>query len=1123
MTGPSFHSYTDRFVLHRWWTDSVHGIRRVPVETRDVTYRFSNHFHPFVGDAPRSTDAENLRGLATRLIREGVAGLERADTATVTGDDVLTDATDSELFDPSFFTDYQPSERVVAPHPIKDLDFSVGGAYSVYNWELFFHIPLTIAIHLSRNQRFREAQGWFHLLYDPTDDTDAPIPQRFFKVRPFQEATGIHNIGAILHNLADPTDEALLDSTLSAIREWTDKPFRPHAVARHRISAYMYKTVLAYLDNLITWGDLLFRQDTRESISEATQLYVLAANILGPRPQEVPPSGQSRPLTYADMRGRLDEFGGFLARIETMLPFDIHSPPGDTSDDATAAGLPSVTSLYFCVPRNDRILEYWDTVADRLFKIRNSLNIRGIFRQLALFAPPIDPALLAAGVAAGLDVEAVIAGLNQPLPLVRFQFLIGRALELAGEVRALGSSLLSAIEREDEEKLALLRSSHERAMLDVAEAVRYAQWQEALKSREAVERSLDLAVRRYVFYERLLGTDPNDIELPELEDIDPQQLLTGRLRSGEPDLAPRDIEVDIATELLSDVTVTNLFGAGNLHLNSGEAWGLRTRTIADVMAFGADVLDLISGGTELIPDPTIAAHPYGVGTDAKVPGGEKISRSMQTTARVMRAGADATNRLGGRMETAGAYARREQEWAFQSTLAAGEVDQIHKQLRAAQIREFIAEREYKNHQKQMAHAEEIERFLSDERDGQTTTEAFYSWMRRETQALHHQSFELAFDVAKKAERALQHELGDSTLSYLKYNYSAGKEGLLAGEKLTLDLRRMEIDYHDRNRREYELTKNVSLLQIDPLALIRLRATGRCTFALPEDVFVFDGPSHYFRRIRWFGVTIPSVVGRFVSVNCTVRLLRSSIRTTPDLNDGYARSGAEDPRFNDNFGMIESVVTSSSQDDTGMHQPDPNDTRYLPFEGSGVISEWQVELPADPSQAEPSQFDYSTITDVIMTIRYTAREGGQPFRNAAMRDLTDRIDASEATGTTRMFSVRHEFPTEWAQFKSSTITATNPTAALRLTIRPEHYPFWSQGRLNQLTRFQIAVRTENTAIRVGASPDLDADGIEVSTAGLGPLLLGERTGAPLPAAIGEVTLHLSNADVDDLWILAAWGP
>ena len=68
----------------------------------------------------------------------------------------------------------------------------------------------------------------------------------------------------------------------------------------------MYKTVMAYLDNLIAWGDSLFRQDTGEAIDEAHELYVLAANILGPRPQPVPKKGTVRPQTYANLRQDLD-------------------------------------------------------------------------------------------------------------------------------------------------------------------------------------------------------------------------------------------------------------------------------------------------------------------------------------------------------------------------------------------------------------------------------------------------------------------------------------------------------------------------------------------------------------------------------------------------------------------------------------------------------------------------------------------------------------------------------------------------------------------------------------------------------------------------------------------------
>ena len=131
-------------------------------------------------------------------------------------------------------------------------------------------------------------------------------------------------------------------------------------------------------------------------------------------------------------------------------------------------------ALYFCVPRNDKLLSYWDTVADRLFKIRNSLNIQGIFRQLPLFEPPIDPAMLARAAAAGLDVGAIVNGLNQPLPLVRFQLLVQKAAEICQEVKSLGSNLLSAMEKEDGEAMAILRAKHERVVMEMVEHVRYA-------------------------------------------------------------------------------------------------------------------------------------------------------------------------------------------------------------------------------------------------------------------------------------------------------------------------------------------------------------------------------------------------------------------------------------------------------------------------------------------------------------------------------------------------------------------------------------------------------------------------------------------------------------------------
>ena len=56
----------------------------------------------------------------------------------------------------------------------------------------------------------------------------------------------------------------------------------------------------------------------------------------------------------------------------------------------------------FCIPPNKELLGYWDRVDDRLFKIRNCMDISGARRRLELFAPELDPRLLVRMTAAGL-------------------------------------------------------------------------------------------------------------------------------------------------------------------------------------------------------------------------------------------------------------------------------------------------------------------------------------------------------------------------------------------------------------------------------------------------------------------------------------------------------------------------------------------------------------------------------------------------------------------------------------------------------------------------------------------------------------------------------------------------
>lgn len=195
-----------------------------------------------------------------------------------------------------------------------------------------------------------------------------------------------------------------------------------------------------------------------------------------------------------------------------------------------------------------------------------------------------------------------------------------------------------------------------------------------------------------------------------------------------------------------------------------------------------------------------------------------------------------------------------------------------------------------------------------------------------------------------------------------------------------------------------MMKHVSLLQLDPGAVLELRGTGRCTLLLPEEIFDMDVPGHYFRRLKSVAVSIACVGGPYASVNCSLTQTRSSIRKSPLLRDGsYAREGAEDERFSDHFGRSESIVISSRPYDSGLCDTNPSDERNRPFEGTGAVSDWQLVLPTTHG-TNPQQFNYATVSDIILHLLYTAREGGALLRDAAVANLRVRTDEARETET-----------------------------------------------------------------------------------------------------------------------------
>ena len=987
-------------------------------------FHFFNDYHPFV--------CEFAKRVQNPV--QGIPGLMKRETQLINSGFNFANSYNPTVWvvDPSIEDPTLPDWAVMPGHPKEVVDFSPSGAYSSYNWEIFYHIPLFIANVLSQNQRFEEAREWYHFIFNPIG-VESSVPggsamSKYWITKPFFETTDPMYIQQRIENIlrllagdtsvpgySPQTQKALEDQ----VYDWRVNPFEPHRIANYRTVAYQKTVVMKYLDNLIAWGDSLFRQDSMESINEATQLYILAAELLGPRPMRIPPQAQPPVESFNELEKQLDAFANALVEVENLIPM----PAGTGGDGMATVSLPM---LYFCIPHNEKMLSYWDTVADRLYKIRHCMNIEGVVRQLALFEPPIDPGALVKAVAAGLDISSALADLNAPLPLYRFHVLLQKANEVCNDVKALGAALLSALEKKDAEALSRLRQDQEIRVLDAAKAVREQQIAEAEETLAGLQKSREMAQAKKVYYE------------------------------------------------------------SREFMNAGEIAALTLNSLSTLIEAGVALGYVLSGGLKAVPQFLIGASGFGGSPHATAEtGGKTFGSIAEDAALTLTSIARALDKGASIASTVASYQRRQDDWDYQKELAKIEIEQLDKSIAAAELRVAIAEKELENQKLQIDNAKAMDAFMR----SKYTSQELYQWQIGQISGVYFQSYKLAYDLAKRAERCFRFELGLADSRIIMFGYWDNlKKGLLSGEKLQYDLRRLETAYLEQNRREFELTKPVSLLLLDPLALVRLRETGRCFFHLPEEIFDLDFPGHYFRRIKSVSLTLPCVAGPYTSVACTLRLLKNSIRMNATNGDnGYPRNTddagrpADDSRFVESNIPVKAVATSSGQNDSGVFELSFRDERYLPFEGAGVISEWALELfsdlpannpdPANPDFGRPMrQFDYSTITDAILHIRYTAREDAGVFKNGAITHLREYFSADETTPSWLALDLRREYGTPWSRF----LHPTNPAQGnvLEFDLPLDRFPIRDAGKTLKInTVFLLARCTDAGNYGVTLTPPL----------------------------------------------------
>jgi hypothetical protein len=969
---------------------------------------FFNHYHPWVGEFIKRVNWPDM-GVSALLDPRAIT------PATQT----LRSASDNGF---NFSTYYGQLPVVNSTYANETVDFSgytaalnqqtsedlnkqqsglPGGsaAYSIYNWELFFYAPLMIAIELSENQQFDDAETWFRYIFDPTIDPNKAPPAGYSSKIPncywnFLKFNQLSQDQGLEHLLSAASDANLLNAQLAV---WNNSPFDPDVIAEFRFVAYQKTTVMKYLDHLIRRGDYCFGQNTRESIYEAIQYYILADQILGAKPVEISQPGIILDETYWDLLndpGGINALGNANVQLENAFPFVVSGTVSSSGKPAGPTMLP--TTPYFCTPDNPTLLGYYDTVADRLYKIRHCMNIQGQVEQLALFSSPINPGLLVAAEAAGVDLSSVLNDINAAVPHYRFTTMMGKALELCSEVRSLGSALLSNLEKSDAEGLALLRAGQELAVQQAVLQIKQLQIQEANANLAGLQATLAVTTARQTYYQGLIQGGLSSYETAQLVALGLSEEFKIVAQASGTEAAAGFAIPQI------DIGINGVFGTPSTHV-----------TFGGVQVAGAS---------------------------------SEISKAFSMLA-------DMSGLVATMAGLSGGWNRRNAEWQFQLETATLEIAQIQQQISAATFRVQIATDDANNQNLLIANAAAVQSTLK----SKFTNQDLYQWMVGQVSAVFFQCYQMAYDLAKRAEACYRFELGVPQSSYIQFGYwDSLKKGLLSGEKLFQDLKRLEVAYLDQNLREYEISKSISLLLLDPSAFVTLKLTGSCLINLPEAYFDMDYPGHYLRRIRNVSLTIPCVTGPYTSVNCTLTLLQSRIRLNNSLPTGSAyaeKPVGSDSRFAYNFSATESIATSTAQNDSGLFEVNFRDERYLPFEGSGVISQWQLDMPLDSNA-----FDFETITDLIVNLRYSARNGGDSLRTAAKKAALLPPGANPIpplssgnqsppqfppqSNLQRYFSLRHEYPTEWYKLMNPPAAASGAagTPTMQIDLGKERFPF-----------------------------------------------------------------------------------
>ena len=770
-------------------------------------------------------------------------------------------------------------------------------------------------------------------------DGRTPLSEQMYYLlfRPF----GIPDIQTQYDTLVNEPQQVLL---------YEYDPYDPNAIASQRPSAHKKAVVMQYIDNLIQYGDNLFGQNTWESINSATLCYITASNLLGRKPRAKAVENTEVDYTYGQLaegsaQGQVPQF---LIDMEPEIPPIRSAASKPEALELALAQRHSIMNAYFCIPSNTALLNYRETIDDRLYKIRLGLNLSGQPNELALFEPPIDPESATQAAARGSDVSASSSA-SQAIPHYRFSYLIQLAKNFAAEVNQLGNALLSALEKEDAEYLAMLRETQGKTLLTMTKQMKVDQVNQLYAQQSSLQENLQAAKTQQQTYQQWIDAGWNDWEIAQF---------------------------------------------------ATEGSGIGLSEVAAIMTFASSPMYLF---------PVI----FGFAA-----GGMNFGGSFEAAGRGIGEEGAILARIASLLAMKGNFERVNNEWKLQMQLAENNIKSTESQLQAIQFEINVALQNDKLNQTQIQQADEVINFLQTK----FTNYELYQWISGQLSTIYFQAYSVALNIARMAETAYQYEINTESHFISDSGWNSLYKGLLAGDALTQNLQQLEQAYVQGNRRPLEIEKTISLLQLAPEELLRLKDTGTCRFSLTEKLFDLDFPGHYCRKIAAISVTIPAVVGPYQNLHATLTQISNQVLVSAS-EDGVKYLLGVDEQAPDtlwtNRNNNQAIAISTGTSDSGLFQLNFNDERYLPFEGTGAVSDWQLDLPK-----ASNQFNFEAISDVIITLKYNAFDGGAAFREKVINISDGNTRPLQDYSATKFVSLRQYDNSAWVKFLNQQNSTVN---------------------------------------------------------------------------------------------------